>query len=73
MHCIRSFLVVLFLEYFFRQNKFPVFLTYLKMSILAEKKKNGQKYHCSIQQKVEVLNFTQSTVIVRERLSRVEN
>ena len=57
MHCIRSFLVVLFLEYFFRQNKFPVFLTYLKMSNLAKKKKNGQKYHYSIQQKVEVLNF----------------
>ena len=42
MHGIRSFLVVLFLEYFFRQNKFPVFLTYFKMSNLAKRKKNGQ-------------------------------
>ena len=52
MHCIRSFLVVLFLEYFSRQNK--VFLTYLKMSNLAKKKKTGKPLP---QKQTSIVNF----------------
>ena len=51
-------MVVLFLDYFPGQNLFLVFfLTFSKILSMAKKKKNGQRYHYSINRKVEMLNF----------------
>ena len=50
-------MVVLFLDYFPGQNLFLVFFDIFKNLKHGKKEKNGQRYHYSINRKVEMLNF----------------